>query len=95
MRIVIRREDYSASRYNLVIGGDALSFSGERDAFSLPYRSIMDFVVTRDTRGKPFFTMLCAGKHEGQITEPEEIEPFTRALTEKLGGTINIEVKKG
>lgn len=94
MRISIRQEDYSAKQYELLTKETSLAFIGEKDSFSLPYPSIVDFVITQDTRGMYYFTMLCDGKlYEGQITEPREIEPFALSLSKKLGGTISIEVK--
>lgn len=70
-------------------------FVGKKDAFSLPYGEIKDFCITKDGRGKTYFTMLGVGKmYEGQILDLQEIEPFTSALNAKLGGAIHIEVRK-
>ena len=95
MRIVLRREDYSTSRYALDAGDTALAFAGEHDSFELPYRELRDFCITQDPRGRVYFTMLGAGRlYEGQIPQPQEIEPFVAALNARLGGIISIEVKK-
>lgn len=96
MKVVIRGEDYSVRQYELNAGETVLAFTGVRDSFSFPYEDVRDIVITQDARGKYFFTMICAGKlYEGQITQPQGIEPFARALSKKLGGVIQLEVKKG
>lgn len=95
MQIVIRREDYSAIRYTLGVGDSALTFAAEQGSFRLPYRDLHDFCITQEARGKAYFTAISAGRlYEGQILEPREIKAFVAALNEKLGGVINIEVKK-
>lgn len=95
MRILIKREDFSASRYELHAGSDALELIGEDGNFSLPYSEVRDFYITRDERGKTYFTMLCGRTmHEGQILDVREAESFMEALKTKLGGVIHIEVRK-
>lgn len=95
MHILIKREDFSTRSYVLCVGNSALEFMGEDESFALPYREIRDFCFTQGNRGKTYFTAFCAGRmHEGQVLDATEIEPFTAALKEKLGGVINIEVKR-
>ena len=38
MRILIKRENFSTSRYELQAGSAALEFTGEDGKFSLPYK---------------------------------------------------------
>lgn len=95
MQILIRSDDFSVKHYELVISDTALTLTCKETVLSFPYTEIIDFCVTHDNRGKSYFTMLFNGKlYEGQILNAESVEPFTAALKEKLGGSINIEVKK-
>ena len=43
MRILIKREDFSTSRYELRAGSAALELTGEDGKFSLPYSGVRDF----------------------------------------------------
>ncbi len=95
MKILIRRKDFSTVHYDLIIEDAALEFAGEKDAFSLPYAQITDFVITRDSHEKSYFTMLATGQlYEGTILEAQEVENFSAALKDKLGGVIHIEVRR-
>lgn len=95
MRILVRNEDFSTKRYELAATNTALELIGGEDAYLFPYSEIKDFCVTNDNRGKSYFTMLCGGRmYEGQIIDTQEIEAFTTALKERLGGSISIEVRK-
>ncbi|MDD3921765.1 MAG: hypothetical protein PHO41_11395 [Eubacteriales bacterium] len=95
MRILVRKEDFSTKRYELTAGKTALELVGEGSAISFPYSEVRDFCVTHDNRGKSYFTMLCGGRmYEGQIIDVQSVEPFITELKEKLGGSINIEVRK-
>ena len=95
MRILIKREDFSTSRCELNAGSTALELTGEDGKFSLPYSEVWDFCITRDGRGKTYFTMLCGRTmYEGQILDVREVESFTEALKTELGGVIHIEVRK-
>ena len=95
MRILIKREDFSTSRCELNAGSTALELTGEDGKFSLPYSEVSDFCITRDGRGKTYFTMLCGRTmYEGQILDVREVESFTEALKTELGGVIHIEVRK-
>ncbi len=95
MRILIKREDFSTSRCELNAGSTALELTGEDGKFSLPYSEVRDFCITRDGRGKTYFTMLCGRTmYEGQILDVREVESFTEALKTELGGVIHIEVRK-
>lgn len=95
MHILIKREDFSVSCYELNVGSAALEFIGENDAFSLPYSEVKDFYITRNCHGKTYFTMLCGRTmYEGQILDFGEVESFTEALKIELNGIIHIEVKK-
>lgn len=95
MQILIRREDFSTGCYELRVGDTALEFTGHDDSFSLPYSAVKDFNITRDRRGKAYFTVLCSGRmYEGQILNCGEIETFTSELKSKLNGVVNIEVRK-
>lgn len=95
MLILIKREDFSTSRCELNAGSTALELTGEDGKFSLPYSEVRDFCITRDGRGKTYFTMLCGRTmYEGQILDVREVESFTEALKTELGGVIHIEVRK-
>ena len=95
MRILIKREDFSTSRCELNAGSTALELTGEDGKFSLPYSEVRDFCITRDGRGKTYFTMLCGRTmYEGQVLDVREVESFTEALKTELGGVIHIEVRK-
>ena len=95
MRILIKREDFSTSRCELNAGSTALELTGEDGKFSLPHSEVRDFCITRDGRGKTYFTMLCGRTmYEGQILDVREVESFTEALKTELGGVIHIEVRK-
>ena len=95
MQILIKREDFSTSRYELNTGSAALEFTGENDAFSLPYSEVKDFCITRNDHGKTYFTMLCEQTmYEGQILDLKAVESFVETLKTELGGVIHIAVKK-
>lgn len=95
MRILIKREDFSTSRYELQAGSAALELTGEDGKFSLPYSEVRDFCITRNGCGKTYFTMLCGRTmYEGQILDVREVESFTEALKTELDGVIHIEVRK-
>ncbi len=95
MRVLVRREDFSTVRYLLKVGETALEFAGRNTQLSLPYTKIKDFYITLDKKKRICFTMICGIRmYEGEILDAEDIEPFTAALKEKLGGIINIEVRK-
>jgi|LSQX01.1.fsa_nt_gb hypothetical protein len=95
MKVFVKGEDFSRERYELRLGDTGLEFVGKADGFSLPYAEIKDFCVTQGSRGKVYFTMLCGGRmYEGQIIDKDNVEQFTTELKEKLGGVINIEVKR-
>ncbi|NLT41019.1 MAG: hypothetical protein GXX89_11270 [Clostridiales bacterium] len=95
MIIFVKGKDFSRERYELCLGDTGLEFIGEADGFSLPYAEIKDFCVTQSDRGKVYFTMLCGVRmYEGQIIDEDNVEQFTTELKEKLGGIINIEVKR-
>lgn len=95
MRIAIRREDFSTEHYKLSIGDGVLEFARDAGGFSLPLCEIKDFCVTEDGRGKAYFTTLCGGRmYDGEIFDRDGIKPFTEELKKRLGGVINIEVRK-
>lgn len=95
VQILIKKDNFSTVCYDLQVGDTALRFIGKDDSFVLPYPELRDFCITQDRRDKAYFSMQGEGKmYEGQIREPKEIEPFTSALKEMLGGVINIEVSR-
>lgn len=95
MQIMIRYDNFSADCYNLQIDDAVLGFEGETSTLSLPYTEIEDFCITQNRRGKAYFSVLSADRMiEGQILEPEEIDPFVAELKKKMDGIINIEVRK-
>lgn len=95
MQILIRHDDFLATRYVLCIGNAGLEFAEEKDLFIIPYSEIKDFYIAQNKRGKVYFTVLYSGHMlEGQILDPKEIESFTALLKEKMDGVITIEVRK-
>lgn len=95
MNVTIKKENFSVVRYDLQIKDTALEFIGEKEPFFLRYSQIMDFVITQDRHGKHYFTMITIGQlYEGTISDAQDIEPFSAALKDKLGGFINIEIRR-
>ncbi len=95
MKILLKRDEFSATHYDLRIGDAALEFVGESAPFSVRYLQINDFVITTDSREKSYFTMACAGQmYEGRILSPEDIETFSVTLKEKLDGIVQIDIRK-
>lgn len=95
MRVLVKKEDFLTVGYELRVGDAALEFSGGDDSFSLPYPQIRDFCVKKDKRGKTYFTTICGGEMlEGQILDGMEADAFAARLRAKLGGVINIEVRR-
>ncbi len=95
MRVRMKREDFSLACFELCLSDAALELSGEKEAFSLPYSQIGDFIITQDSHAKAYFTMTCAGRtYEGRIMEPAEAEAFALALKDKMDGVINIAIQR-
>ena len=94
MRVLVKQEDFLTVSYELIVGKEALEFSGKA-SFSLPYALVRDFCITKDKRGKTYFTTICDGKMiEGQIVDGAEADSFAARLKAKLGGVIHIEIRK-
>lgn len=95
MQIAIRQDNFSMDCYELQIQDAVLEFVGKSNKFSLPYSEIKEFSITKDRRGKDYFTMIRSGiMMEGKILDAKEIDSFILALKEKMAGVINIEVRK-
>ncbi len=98
MKVVENKPNFSSESYELHIGETALErrpFKDRKHRRSLSYSDIRDFYILFDRRGRASFTMFCGGKmYEGQILEPNLIEPFVLALSDKLDSFISIEVRK-
>ena len=95
MQIAIRQDNFSMDCYELQIQDTVLEFIGKRNKFSLPYSEIKEFSITKDRRGKDYFTIIRPGiMTEGKILDAKEIDSFILALKEKMDGVINIEVRK-
>lgn len=61
MQIAIRQDNFSMDCYELQIQDTVLEFIGKSNKFSLPYSEIKEFSITKDRRGKAYFTMLRPG----------------------------------